>query len=94
MITQRSGFVWFVGCFIVGILIIDIMLFRLPTAIYLGLILGVILPICEVLIFNQSGLYYYRKLVLQFFLLGLFVSGLHLNLNNTPILNSVYTGTL
>ena len=94
MIPQRSRFVWLVGCFIVGILLIDIMPFRLPTAIYLVLVLGVILLICDVLIFNQSGFYYYSKLVLLFFLLGLSVSGLHLNLNNTPILNSVYTGTV
>jgi hypothetical protein len=68
--------------------------FRLPTAIYSGLILKVILLICDVLIFNQSGFYYYSKSVLLFSLLGIFVSGLHLNLNNTPILNSVYTGTV
>ena len=94
MIPQRSRFVWLVGCFIVGILLIDIMPFRLPTAIYLVLILGEILLICDVLIFNQSGFYYYSKLVLLFFLLGLSASGLHLNLNNTLILNSVYTGTV
>lgn len=92
MIPQKSDFVWLVGCFIVGILLIDIMPFRLPTAIYLRLILGVILLICDVLIFNQSGFYYYSKLVLLFFLLGLSVSGLHLNLNNTAILHSVYIG--
>jgi len=92
MIPQKSGFVWLVGYFIAGILLIDIMPFRLPTAIYLRLILGVILLICDVLIFNQSGFYYYSKLVLLFFLLGLSVSGLHINLNNTAILNSGYTG--
>jgi len=51
MIPQKSGFVWLVGCFIAGILLIDIMPFRLPTAIYLKLILGVILLICDVLEF-------------------------------------------
>jgi hypothetical protein len=94
MIPQSSSFVWLVGCFIVSILLIDIMPFRLPTAIYLGLNLGMIQLICDVLIFNQSGFYYNSKLVLLFFLLGLSVSGLYLNLNNTPILNLVYTGTI
>lgn len=80
MIPQRYSFFWLVGFFIVGILLIDIMPFRLPTAIYLVLIFGVILLVRDILIFNQSGFYYYSKLVLLFFLLGLSVSGLHLNL--------------
>lgn len=55
MIPQRSRFFWLVGFFIVGILLIDIMPFRLPTAIYLVLIFGVILLVRDILIFNQSG---------------------------------------
>ena len=94
MIPQRPRFVLLVGCFILGILLIDIMPFRLPTAICLVLILGVILLICDVLIFYKSGFYYYSKLVLLFFLLGRTASGLHLNPDNTPIVNSVYTGTV
>ena len=94
MIPQRLRFVLLVGCFILGILLIDIMPFRLPTAICLVLILGVILLTCDVLIFYKSGFYYYSKLVLLFFLLGRTASGLHLNPDNTPIVNSVYTGTV